>query len=184
MNPQFTRAPDPLPENTYLKQPSLLEYNVSTRTAENYFCLVLTEVEACQVLRKQPHPNIAEYLGCIPEHGRIKGLCFVKYPMTLSQRLKDGAPFNKSLCLEGIESGIRHMHELGLIHNDINPSNIMMDGENSVIIDFDSCKEEGAKLGLKGGTFGWDIDGAEYARRENGFYGLSKIQDLLKEGGQ
>lgn len=181
ISPQFTQAPDPLPQNTYLKQPSLLDYADSPSAAPDYSSQVLTEVEACEILRKHPHPNIAQYLGCVPENGKIKGLCFVKYPTTLSQRLKDGAPFDKTRCLQGIESGIRHMHELGLIHNDINPLNIMMDGDNPIIIDFDSCKAEGAKLGVKGGTFEWEIDGAEYARRENDFYGLSKLQGLLKE---
>lgn len=59
-------------------------------------------------------------------------------------------PFDKDLCLQGIESGIRHMHSLGLVHNDINPSNIMIDSaDRPVIIDFDSCKQEGEKLGVK-----------------------------------
>jgi serine/threonine protein kinase len=38
------------------------------------------------------------------------------------------------------------MHDLGLVHSDLNPSNIM-DGNNPIIIDFDSCKPEGQKLG-------------------------------------
>ena len=178
MDPRFTRTPDPLPPNTYLKQPSLLDYGDTCASLEPS-CQILTEVEACEILRRHPHPNIAQYLGCVSKHGRIKGLCFVKYPMTLSKRLKDPKPFDKALCLQGIERGIGHMHGLGLIHNDLNPSNIMMDGDNPVIIDFDSCKREGAKLGLKAGTFGWAIDGADYARRENDIYGLSKIREIL-----
>ena len=47
--------------------------------------------------------------------------------------------------LERVESGIRHLHSLGLIHNDINPSNIMLDGEIP-IIDFGSCQREGESL--------------------------------------
>lgn len=183
MEARFTRAPDPLPPNTYLKQPSLLQYGDTYATLEPS-CQVLTEVEACEVLIRHPHPNIARYSGCISEHGRIHGLCFVRYPMTLSQRLKDATPLNEALCLQGIESGIKHMHRLGLIHNDINPSNIMMDGDNPVIIDFDSCKSEGTKLGLKGGTVGWALDGMEYARKENDFHGLLKIRELLEQHGQ
>jgi len=42
--------------------------------------------------------------------------------------------------LEGIASGVGHMHSLGLIHNDIDPSNIMITEDDSpVVIDFDSC---------------------------------------------
>lgn len=59
--------------------------------------------------------------------------------------------------MRGIEDGIQHLHGLGLINNNLNPSNIMMDGENSVIIDFDSCKVEGAQLGK--GRCSWMADG-------------------------
>jgi len=45
-----------------------------------------------------------------------------------------------SSILAGIESGIRHLHSLGLVHNDINPRNIMMDHDKAVIIDFGSCR--------------------------------------------
>lgn len=178
MDPQFTEAPDPLPPNSYLKQPSLLYYGDTHATLEDSR-QILTEVEACEILRRNPHPNIAQYLGCVSRDGRIRGLCFVRYSMTLLQRLKDTTPFDKALCLQGIQSGISHMHELGLIHNDLNLSNIMMDGDNPVIIDFDSCKPEGDKLGLKAGTVGWAMDDLVYAKRENDFYSLSKIREIL-----
>lgn len=36
------------------------------------------------------------------------------------------------------------MYALGLVHNDdLNPSDAMFDGQEPVIIDFDSCKVEG-----------------------------------------
>jgi serine/threonine protein kinase len=39
--------------------------------------------------------------------------------------------------LHGIEAGIRHLHHLGRIHNDINPANIMISEDDPpVIIDF------------------------------------------------
>lgn len=73
------------------------------------------------------------------------------------------------------------MHALGLIHNDLNPSNIMMNGDSPVIIDFDSCKREGEKLGLKLGTFGWAMEGVDYATPQNDYFGLSKIREALVE---
>ena len=174
-DPQFTRAPDPL-SSTYVKRPSLLYYGLDDL---NYGSHVLTEVEACEVLKRHPHPNIAPYLGCIVKEGRIRGLVFAKYSVTLSQMLEGGTPFDRGHCLRGIEAGIRHMHNLGLVHNDLNPSNIMMDGDNPVIIDFDSCKREGDKLGSKAGTDGWTLDGQDYARRDNDLYSLSKIRAAL-----
>lgn len=182
MNPRYTPSPDPLPPNSYIKQPSLLYYGDTPASVEQGR-QVLAEVEACEVLRNHPHTNIARYLGCVTKNGRIMGICFVKYPMNLSQRLKEATAFNKVLCLQGIESGIRHMHTLGLIHNDLNPSNIMIDKrDNPVIIDFDSCQREGAKLGLKAGTVGWAMKDPAYATRQNDFFGLSKIRNLLMGG--
>ncbi|KAK3377679.1 kinase-like domain-containing protein [Podospora didyma] len=180
-DPEFTRAPDPLPSTCYLKRPSLLYYE-NTPDKPDYDRHILTEVGACEILRVHPHPNIAQYLGCIVKDGRIRGLGFAKYSITLSQMLKDGTPFNRSRCLRGIEAGVSHMHSLGLIHNDLNPSNIMMDGDDPVIIDFDSCKQEGDELGSKAGTYGWTLNGADYARPENDLYSLSKIRaDVMKD---
>ncbi|KAL3962996.1 hypothetical protein ACCO45_004519 [Purpureocillium lilacinum] len=50
--------------------------------------------------------------------------------------------------LSGIEAGIKHLHSLGSVHNDINPSNIMIsDDDAAVIIDFDSCVKIGGRAG-------------------------------------
>ncbi|KAJ5739768.1 hypothetical protein N7533_012552 [Penicillium manginii] len=144
MEPSFTLAPDPLPPNTYIKKPSILHYS-DTHASLDLGRHILTEIEACEVLRKSPHPNVA----------RILAVLLRTYFMTLSQRMREAATFDKSLCLRGIEDGVRHMHSLGLVHNDLNPSNIMMDGNRPVVINFDSCKREGDRLGLKGGTFDW-----------------------------
>jgi hypothetical protein len=56
----------------------------------------------------------------------------------------------------------------------------MIDGDNPIIIDFDSCKLVGEKLGVKAGTIGWIIAGSEYATRENDLFGISKLQEFVK----
>lgn len=81
----------------------------------------------------------------------------------------------------GIENGVRHLHKLGFIHNDLNPSNIMMDGDTPVIIDLNSCEQEGAKLGLKAGIVGWSACDTEVAERKNDIDALPKIQSYLEE---
>ncbi|PHH49460.1 hypothetical protein CFIMG_007793RA00001 [Ceratocystis fimbriata CBS 114723] len=157
---KFTQAPDPLPNDCYLKQPCLIHYDEDTEASRHPGDLVLHEAEICEILIKNSHPNIVQYLGCILEKdrdniSRIKGLCFVKYLKSLEQRLreeKDETPLDRQRCLAGIENGMKHLHGLGLVHNDLNPSNVMMDAQdNLVIIDFDSCQPEFGKLGLKGG---------------------------------
>ncbi|KAG5991209.1 hypothetical protein E4U52_003907 [Claviceps spartinae] len=95
--------------------------------------------------------------------------------MTLRERMNESTDFDKDLFIDGIERGIRHLHSLGIVHNDINPRNVMFDElDRPIIIDFDSWQREGQKLGYKAGTLDWRIEGTEYARFENDFYGLSK----------
>ncbi|KAJ5583078.1 hypothetical protein N7535_001698 [Penicillium sp. DV-2018c] len=45
-----------------------------------------------------------------------------------------------SCVLAGVESGLKHLHPLGLVHKDINPSNITIDNHRTIIIDFGSCR--------------------------------------------
>ena len=176
---QFGRAPEPLPQDCYVKRPSLLHYG-DTKASTELSSLLLNEAEVCEILRASPHPNIAQYLGCIVENDKIMGLCFVKYGMNLKERVtEDSRPFDTDLILCGIQEGIRHLHSLGLIHCDINPANIVMNGDTPVIVDFDSCRRNGEKLGIKGGTLNWTREDFEFARPENDEYGLSKIRDFL-----
>jgi serine/threonine protein kinase len=76
--------------------------------------------------------------------------------------------------------GVNHLHELGLIHNDLKPLNIMIDGDNPILIDFDSCKRVGEKLGVKAGTICKTIASAEYATPKNDLFSISKLQEFLR----
>ncbi len=175
----LTRAPVPLSGGIYVKRPRLLSWDVKDRGS--IAALVLQEAEVCEILKKQPHPNIAQYHGCLVENGRITGLCFTKYTSDLERTLakrKDITEGEKLAYSKAIEDGIRHLHQLGLAHNDIKPSNIMMDGEKPVVIDFDSTRPIGKKLGDKAGTFEWELEGAEFSEPENDLYGLKKIQEV------
>ncbi|KAG5967439.1 hypothetical protein E4U56_000849 [Claviceps arundinis] len=176
---RLLRAPTPVPKDSYIKEPNLLDYD-RTPNAEPLSNLVLHEIEAYELLRKHPHPNIVDYRGCVVIDGRIRGLCLAKYKMTLRERMDESTDFDKDLVVDGIERGIRHLHSLGIVHNDINPRNVMFDElDRPIIIDFDSWQREGQKLGYKAGTLDWRIEGTEYARFENDFYGLSKLRELI-----
>jgi serine/threonine protein kinase len=152
--------------------------------------LTLNEAKVCETLRAHPHPNIAEYLGCLVDKGRIIGLCFVKYDMTLSQRVaqdrlaQDSHSFDASSVLQGIEEGVQHLHSLNLIHCDLNPTNVFIngDGDVPVIGDFDSCRRIGDRLGLKARTSGWTRNEFKFALPKNDQYGLLKIKELLFQG--
>ncbi|PSR75071.1 hypothetical protein BD289DRAFT_464087 [Coniella lustricola] len=110
-------------------------------------------------------------------HGRIRGLCFVKYPLSLFEQIQKKMPLNIRFCVQEIKKGVAHLHRLGLIHNNLNPSNIMMDAAKPVIIDFDSCKQVGKKLGLKAGTIGWEKPGITTAEPENDDYSIARLEE-------
>lgn len=82
-------------------------------------------------------------------------------------------------CLNGVEKGIVHLHSLGLIHNDINPSNIMFDEDVPVIIDFDSCRPVGQSLEGVGRTFEWYDESVQYSLPSNDLDALDEIREWL-----
>ncbi|KAL2828623.1 kinase-like protein [Aspergillus pseudoustus] len=140
----------------YIKIPSLLTYingNLEKQIAR--------EVETCELLRKNPHPNIATYYGYNETHGRVSGLCFKQYTATLLEAVNPSHLGKVAFLLsprelvrehiisglEGIMAAIKHLHSLGLVHNDINPANVMIDDDGTlVLIDFDSCRYIGEPL--------------------------------------
>lgn len=174
----ITQLFKPLPD-AYVKRPNLLSWEPSDTNPESIAELVMQEAEICEILKKHPHPNIAQYLGCLVEDGRITGLCFVKYGATIFEALKHSNAAERNLYIEDITRGVHHLHQLGLIHNDLNPTNIMMDDKIPVIIDFDSCRPVGERLGNKVGTFPWELEDAELATPDNDFHSLEKIREFI-----
>jgi serine/threonine protein kinase len=174
----LTPASDPLPVDSYIKRPRAIEYNEDQ--PNEIPDLFLAEARICEILAKHVHPNIAQYRGCIVRDNRLVGLCLMKYDMTLAEKHKDHDRPLPPAILKGIESGIQHLHGLGIVHNDINPSNIMFkaNDDTPVIIDFDSCGQEGDKL-LKAGTMGWSDEGFDLATIRNDSYGLKKIEEAM-----
>jgi serine/threonine protein kinase len=56
--------------------------------------------------------------------------------------------------LSEVESGIQHLHSLSLIHNNIKPTNIILDDNNNPrIIDFNNCCPNGQDLEGIGSTW-------------------------------
>jgi len=85
-------------------------------------------------------------------------------------------------CLSGILEGIRHLHSLGLVHNDITPSNIMRDDDGTlVLIDFDSCRKIGELLRdtETKRTHGWHDPDVKTASEKNDLDAFSELQTWL-----
>lgn len=165
----------------YVKTPSLLSY--ADRNLEKQ---ITREVDIYEILRKHPHPNIVTYYGCQLSNGRVSGLCFKRYTTTLletvnPQRLNKAAFIssrresvreNMISGLAGILAGIKHLHSLGLVHKDINPANVMLDEDGTlVLIDFDSCRYVGESLHETGTkrTYHWHDPSVDVSLEKNDF---------------
>ncbi|KAH7401400.1 kinase-like domain-containing protein [Pyrenochaeta sp. MPI-SDFR-AT-0127] len=159
---KLTEAPDTLPPNIYIKRPTLLLYDVFQE--HNILSLIpkglLEEAKTMDMLSQHSHPNMIHYHGCRVRCGRIAGLVLDHHPNTLNDYVKNKVGFvDKELFMQALESAIRHLHSLGWAHNDLNPSNVLVNKEAMpVLIDFGSAREIGLKLGTSRGTKGW-IDG-------------------------
>ena len=84
--------------------------------------------------------------------------------------------------LEDILTGIQHLHKLGLVHNDINPANIMLDEDGTVIlIDFDSCRRVGESFGESHTkrTHHWHNPGVDTALEKNDMDAWEELKTWL-----
>jgi serine/threonine protein kinase len=136
-----------------------------------------------EFLKQNHHPNIVRYHGCTVNRGRITGIALEKYGVILQYRYEDVPnDLDIAACMNGIRAGVKHLHSLGLAHNDLNPSNIALDGDDTpVILDFGSCKKFGEEL-LSGGTYGWIDEDYSTSSQSHDESALDKIEAwLLKE---
>lgn len=191
----FTRALDPPPPNSYVKTPFLLVYDRSKPTALGD--LLLDEATIYEKLMHHPHPNISQYYGCQVKNNRITGLCFAKYHESLMARVNSGHHGKRwfdaterpltdtSLCLEGIKRGLEHLHSLGLVHNDLNPSNIMFpaeDDDTAIIVNFGSCRPIGASMRNVPRTPEWYDEKVLTSLPSNDTDALDEIAEWLRNG--
>lgn len=190
----FTKACNYLdPVEWYVKRQSLSHYD--PQNPDRLKDQTIEEVKTCEYLKESPHPNIPVYHGCEVKEGKITGLCFQKYGETLMERVNpmklskqlfpmkvSGGTFSPHIerWLDDIESGIRHLHSLGIVHNDINPSNIMFDGDTPVIIDFGSCRPIGHHIGMVGRTYEWHDSNIMEAKPSNDLDALEEMRCWLR----
>lgn len=175
----------------YIKRPGLLDY--VDEGLEERIC---REVEVCEIISKKPHPNIATYYGCVDTRGRVSGICFKRYQTTVFEKFNPGylnkrafvssdRPLvSESLAsdLDGILGAIHHLHSLGIVHNDINPANIMLDESGSlVLVDFDSCRFVGEPLveSRTRRTHGWHDSEVKISSIENDLDAFAELKTWL-----
>lgn len=114
--------------------------------------LLLQEAEMLEQIERNPHPNILRYQGCHVYRGRIVGLVLKRYPRTLEELIRNGGGnIDLELGFDGLKTGVMHLHSLGLAHNDIKASNIMVDEDDAwILADMGSCRPFGDRLIIAG----------------------------------
>jgi serine/threonine protein kinase len=139
----------------YIKRPKLLCLD-NEEEAKLLPQMLLGEAEVLQFLEQNPHPNIVRFHGCTVNRGRFTGIALERHSVILQYRHEDvPRPLDIDICMRGIRAALRHLHSLGFAHNDLNPTNIAIDGDdNPKLLDFGSCRRFGEIL-LSGGTYGW-----------------------------
>ncbi|CAG1989672.1 unnamed protein product [Fusarium graminearum] len=177
-DPSLTRVPSPVPSEYFIKRP----YPVCHDGKDTFDARsVLHEAKVGEFLAKNPHPNIAQYRGCEVVDGKIRGLCWDRYAITLHDHVREGKPIDAERFLRGVEAGLRHLHSLGYCHNEIDDSNVMLDDDgDAVIIDFKACIPHGEKLFKCGAHPGYSLAGMEFSDPKNDDYSLNRMaQELL-----
>lgn len=145
-------------EAVYLKAPRPCHYRDNSN---DLAVRLLNEARIHEKLRGNPHRNVDSYLGCVVEGGRIVRLALKRYSKSLYDYLQretqeEFTSQQRTDCMDQIESAAKHLHSLGLAHNDISPSNIMFDNTGQpVLIDLDSCAPLGNILTKGGLVTGW-----------------------------
>lgn len=175
--------------------------------------ITMREICVCELLKANPHRNIAEYRGVLTTTSIthktcgvmqsfrspvMTGIAFKRYDRTLLEVVEQSLkrPFDAFKAITDIEKGVRHMHTLGLVHADLKPSNIFVDYRNQpfnpnkwvfVVGDFDSTHRIGEIYDKKVGTPGWTIDFSNdfsaKAEAEHYFYSIRVIQLWLEMKG-
>jgi serine/threonine protein kinase len=187
---ELTVAPDGLTSNLYLKRPRLFHYDEykAQNCMEIVPALLLEEARSLEVLSSYPHPGIVQYHGCRVQRGFVTGLVLDRHVSDLRKYINEQKGFlDKRPFMEALESAIHHLHSLGLAHNDINPSNILVNAEGMpVLADFDSCRPVGEKLTYSRGTRGWIDESDSYDTSEtvHDIYAVEMIRTWLDLDGQ
>lgn len=173
-------------QNYYIKRPKVWcagnEYELKLVPR-----MLFEEAEILEFLNhdQHRHPNIIRYHGCTVKRGRITGLALEKYDVMLQYRYQNvPRDLDVAVCMDGIRAGVKHLHSLGLAHNDLNPTNIALDAEdNPIILDFGSCKKFGEEL-ISAGTPGWIDEDYTTSAQQHDIIAMGKIEAWLREENQ
>ncbi len=116
--PELLRAPEPLPEDSYIKFGTMFYFHPEDPEISAILQYTIQEARVCETLMKYPHENVAQYYGYVEKDGLMVGLCFKRYGQTLSDAVRTGLIWREDVepSLDQIKQGIEHIHGIGLVH--------------------------------------------------------------------
>jgi len=177
----LTIAPAHLTDaSAFVKRPGLVSYQELKGTS--YIPqAVLDETLIMETLFRSPHANIVTYYGCRVQRGRITALFFERLDQTLYQYALTPRfhQLDKARFMQELSSTVAHIHKLGLAHNDLNPSNIMVRDGLPVLIDFGSSQLVGRRIQSLGSP-GWYKDKFYTSEKEHDIYALGLLERWLQ----
>jgi len=98
-----------------------------------------------------PHPNIIELLDCWVHENHLY-IVEGRHPGTLRDMIRKGSAAmtqsRRFSLFAGMLSGLKHLHDCGILHRDLKPSNIVVDatGHHPRIIDLGSGRRTGSLM--------------------------------------
>lgn len=82
--------------------------------------------------------------------------------------------------IEGVRKGLEHIHGLGIVHDDLNPANIMFDDDDvPKITGFGSCRRVGGGLDDAGRKYEWHDEENQANDISNDLEALAEISAWL-----
>ena len=140
----------------------------------------MQEIVCCEHISKTTHPNLARYLGVatrmLEEEQRVAKIAYKRYSMDLHNFVimkRYLQPHHIGFLMHGIQKGMRHLHQLRLVHCDLRPMNVFVSIEDErdendyvilkevVIGDFDASVAIGESISLKRASKDWWPDAAD-----------------------
>lgn len=177
-NGHITIATSTDPRTYYLKRPKmhcLLDEYQAPLVPQ----MLLAEIHTLEFLKDHLHPNIVVYHGCTIERGHLTSIVLQRLPQTLNHRFHDAPRFDLSVFESQLRDAVRHIHELGLAHNDLNPSNIALnERDEPILIDWGSCNKFGEGL-ISAGTPGWIDDDFDTSKKVSGTFVVWLSTDVI-----
>jgi uncharacterized protein YgiM (DUF1202 family) len=88
------------------------------------------------------HPNILQvYDSGIEDKYNYIVMHYVQQSRTLHHLIKEGAPLEQLFdCITQVAAALNYAHQQGVIHRDVKPSNILIDGQWALLSDFGLVK--------------------------------------------